>query len=175
MHRVSITVPTLTTPRTIMRAWAPQDLDAVAAWMADPAVMRFLGGVKGRSDAWRSIATYLGHWQLRGYGLWAVQRSSDGQLLGRVGLWNPEGWPGVEVGWTFSRHAWGQGYATECGAAALAWGWAELADLGRIISVIDPENLASRRVAERLGMHVLGPYQLLVQIDTVLYGIDRPS
>ncbi len=168
------TVPRLETERTLMRAWRPADLDAVAAWMADRQVMRFVGGIQSRNGAWRSMATYLGHWQLRGYGLWAVQRRSDGRLIGRVGLWNPEGWPGIEVGWTFARHAWGQGYATECGAASLAWGWDNLPGLDRIISVIDPENRASRRVAERLGMRVLGPHRLLGEIDVLLYGSDRP-
>jgi RimJ/RimL family protein N-acetyltransferase len=172
---VSETIPQLETERTIMRAWRPEDLDAVAAWTSDPEVMRFVGGVQTRHGAWRSLATYLGHWQLRGYGLWAVQRRSDGQLIGRVGLWNPEGWPGIEVGWTFARGAWGQGYATECGAASLAWAWENLPDLERILSVIDPDNWPSRRVAERLGMSVLGPHTLLGELDVLLYATDRPA
>ncbi len=171
---VTDTIPELETERTIMRSWRPGDLDAVAAWMSDPEVMRFVGGAKSRPEAWRNMATYLGHWQLRGYGLWAVQRKSDGAVIGRVGLWNPEGWPGIEVGWTFARRAWNQGYATECGAASVVWGWENLPDLDRIISVIDPENWASRRVAERLGMQVLGPYKLMDELDTLLYGVDRP-
>ncbi len=172
---VTDTIPVLETERTIMRGFGPADLDTVATWMNDPEVMRYLGGVQTRNGAWRSLATYLGHWQLRGYGLWAVERKSDGELIGRVGLWNPEGWPGIEVGWTFARRAWGQGYATECGAATQAWGWEHLPDQARILSVIDPANAASRRVAERLGMAVLGPHKLLGQLDVLLYFCDRPS
>jgi RimJ/RimL family protein N-acetyltransferase len=171
---VTVVIPELETDRTLMRPWRAEDLDPVADWMSDAEVMRFLGGVKARPEAWRSVATYLGHWQLRGYGLWAVQRRSDGELIGRVGLWNPEGWPGVEVGWTFARHAWGQGYATECGAASIDWAWMNLPDLNRMLSVIDPENLASRQVAQRLGMANLGPYKLLGELDVLLYGLDRP-
>jgi RimJ/RimL family protein N-acetyltransferase len=166
-------IPELETERTIMRSWWPDDLDAVAGWMGDSEVMRFVGGVRGRAEAWRSMATFLGHWQLRGYGLWAVQRKSDGVLIGRVGLWNPEGWPGIELGWTFARHAWGKGFATECAVAGRDWAWANLPELDRLVSIIDPENRPSRRVAERLGMEVLGPYKLLDELDTLLYGMSR--
>jgi RimJ/RimL family protein N-acetyltransferase len=174
--QVSVTVPILETERTIMRGWSESDLDACAEWMADPEVMRFLGGHRDRQTAWRTIALYIGHWSLRGYGLWAVQRKSDGALIGRVGIWHPEGWPGAEVGWTLSRAAWGQGYATECGRAATDWAWANLPDLTRLLSVIDPANTASRRVAERLGMKVVGDWKVgEPEIDVLLYGVDRPA
>ena len=74
-----------------------------------------------------------------------------GVVIGRVGLWNPEGWFGVEVGWKLARHAWGQGYATEAATAAITWAFDHL-DFDQLISVINPENAASLRVAERLGM-----------------------
>jgi RimJ/RimL family protein N-acetyltransferase len=65
--------------------------------------------------------------------------------------WNPEGWPGLELGWTLARDAWGQGYASEAAGAAMAWAWTELG-APELISLIDPGNAASLRVAERLGM-----------------------
>jgi RimJ/RimL family protein N-acetyltransferase len=173
MLGVSVAIPTLETERTLMRGWRADDLDAVAAWTSDPEVMRFLGGVIDRGQAWRNIALYLGHWQLRGYGLWAVQRKSDGQVIGRVGLWNPEGWPGIEIGWTLAREVWGEGYATECGRAGVDWTWDNLPDLPRLLSVIAPDNRASRRVAEHLGMEVGGTWRL-GETETVLYGINRP-
>lgn len=175
MYPMTFTVPELETERTVMRGFVPDDLAAVAAWSGDPEVMRFLGGAADADQAWRTMALYVGHWHLRGYGLWAVERKSDGQLIGRVGLWNPAGWPGIEIGWAFSRLAWGGGYATECGAATVAWTWANLPELEQILAIIVPENLASRRVAERLGMTVLGPYTLMGEIDTLLYGLDRPT
>jgi RimJ/RimL family protein N-acetyltransferase len=167
-------IPTLETERVIMRGFRGEDLDAYLAWASDPEVMRFVGGTATRDQAWRTLALYLGHWQLRGYGLWACERKSDGRLIGRVGLWNPEGWPGIEVGWTLDRAAWGQGYATECGAAALAWGWLNLPATDRILSVINPLNTASCHVAERLGMSVLGPW-MLGETETLLYHLDRPA
>ena len=74
-----------------------------------------------RSEAWRNMAMVLGHWQLRGFGLWAVEEQERGVLAGRVGCWQPEGWPGLEIGWTLRRSFWGMGYATEAARAALEW------------------------------------------------------
>ena len=107
-------IPRLETERLIMREWRNSDLDAMAAILVDPKVMRYLSGEPlVRNDAWRNLASAAGHWVLRGYGTWAVERKSDGALIGRVGLIQPEGWPGLEVGWTLGRPYWGQGYATE--------------------------------------------------------------
>lgn len=165
--------PVLETERLLMRGWRESDLDVVAAWSADPVVSRFVGGVMDREQAWRSIAAYIGHWHLRGYGLWAVERKHDGALIGRIGLWNPEGWPGLEVGWLLVRDAWGQGYAHEGGAAAMAWAWLNL-DTPGLISVIDPANAASISVAQRLGMTFRHEHLLRGTTPTVIYGIQRP-
>jgi RimJ/RimL family protein N-acetyltransferase len=144
-------IPRLETPRLVMREWRDEDLDTHAAMSADPEVQRYLGGVLDRVQSWRSMAFHTGHWVLRGYGNWVVERKSDGVVIGRVGLWNPEGWFGVEVGWKLARHAWGQGYATEAATAAISWAFDQL-DCDRLISVINPDNAASIRGAERLGM-----------------------
>ena len=88
------------TERLILREFRENDFDAYAAMCADAEVMRFLGGVMKRMDAWRQMAMFIGHWRLRGYGLWAVEEKATGEFIGRVGLLNPEGWPGLEVAWT---------------------------------------------------------------------------
>lgn len=144
-------IPTLETERLVLRAWKPDDFEAYARFMADAEVMRHLTGEPmSRADAWRNMATFAGHWMLRGYGMWAVERKSDSAFIGRVGLWNPEGWPALEVGWTLGREFWGQGYATEAARTALDYAFlTQSAD--RIISVIDKANAASRKVAARLG------------------------
>lgn len=102
-------IPQLETPRLILRGFCEQDLDAYAQMCGDPEVMRYLGQGQplSRSEAWRSMATILGHWQLRGYGLWAVEERSSGIMIGRVGCSQPEGWPGFEIGWTLRRTYWG--------------------------------------------------------------------
>jgi RimJ/RimL family protein N-acetyltransferase len=89
-------------------------------------------------------------WALCGHGFWVVERKSDGAFLGRVGLWQPEGWPGVELAWTLDRPYWGNGYATEAAKAALDHGFLNH-PMSRLVSLIDPENAPSRRVASRLG------------------------
>jgi RimJ/RimL family protein N-acetyltransferase len=87
----------------------------------------------------------------RGYAYYAVELQADGSVVGDAGygLFEPTG--DVEIGYTFARRAWGQGYATEAAAACLAAGLAGL-DVPRLIAVADVENVASHRVAERIGM-----------------------
>jgi RimJ/RimL family protein N-acetyltransferase len=143
-------IPRLETDRLVLRAFREEDLDAWAATNADPEVMRYFSGPVSRADAWRSMAATLGHWALKGYGMWAVERKSDGAVIGRIGLLQPEGWTGLEVGWTLGRPFWGQGYATEAGAAAMRYGFLTQPD-DRIVSNIDPDNLPSQAVAKRLG------------------------
>ncbi len=143
-------IPVLETDRLILRGWRPEDFEPMAGFLADPETMRFLGGPVGRDDAWRNLARTIGHWTLRGYGPWAVTRKSDGVLMGRVGLINPEGWPALEVGWTLGRPYWGLGYATEAAAAAMRYGFLTQ-PVDRLISLIDAENKGSQAVALRLG------------------------
>jgi RimJ/RimL family protein N-acetyltransferase len=166
-------IPVLETARLVMREWRQSDFDAYAASNADAEVQRFLGGPQDREQSWRTLALQIGHWELRGYGQWALERREDGRMIGRAGLWNPEGWFGVEVGWKLARHAWGQGYATEAATAAITWGFDHLG-VDRLISVINPENSASLSVADRLGMTKSHDADLDGQAVTIM-AIDRTS
>ena len=141
---------------------------------ADPEVMRYLGSgrVLSQAQSWGEVAAHIGHWALRGYGQWALERKEDGASIGRAGLWNPPGWLGLEVGWKLARDAWGQGYATEAGRAAIDWAWSAL-DATELISIIQPGNAASVRVAERLGMRRLREESFKGQ-EVLVFGIDRP-
>jgi RimJ/RimL family protein N-acetyltransferase len=144
-------IPRLETERLILREWRAPDFEPLAQMLTDPDVMRYLGGpARSRGDAWRTFSRAVGHWVLRGYGTWAVERKSDGALIGRIGLINPEGWPGLEVGWTLGRPYWGQGYATEAARASMNYGFLTQ-PVDRLISLIDPENKPSQEVAARLG------------------------
>ena len=165
-------VKTAETERLRLRQFCEADLDAYARMTADAETMRWVGGqVFTRAEAWRHIAYLLGHWALRGYGLWAVEEKATGRLLGRVGLYYPEGWPGLEVGWLLARDAWGHGYATEAGAAALDFGFRVLL-APRIVSVIHVENAASIRVALRLGERFERHIEVM-GFPCALYGMTR--
>ncbi len=149
------------------------DLDAYAEMLADPEVMRYMGDGKpaSRDIAWRSLATMVGHWELRGYGQWAAEERETGQLVGRIGFWNPEGWPGFEVGWMLRRQFWGKGFATEGARAALEVAFTTLLR-PEVISLIDPENAASIRVAERIGERQDGSVELMGR-PALIYRITR--
>jgi RimJ/RimL family protein N-acetyltransferase len=152
-----VNVPELRTDRLLMRGFQDDDLDRWAAICADPEVTRWVGNSEGvsREDAWRLMAYFLGHWDLRGFGQWALVERATGELVGRAGMLQPEAWPGLEVGWLVDRAHWGRGLAPEAGAAAIEWGRTELG-ADHIISLIEDANHASARVAEKLGMSVEG-------------------
>lgn len=145
----------LTTRRLLLRPFTEADVDDLTRIYADPAVVRYLGDGRplDRAATWRAVATYLGHTQMRGYGPLAVVERSTGRLLGRSGLWYPEGWPGLEVGWVVDRDRWGEGFATEAARASLDHCFSTLG-AAEVISLIQPENVASVRVAEKLGARV---------------------
>ncbi len=166
---------TLATERLLLRMFRQDDFEAYAAICADPEVMRYLGDGKALSrwDAWRQMAMILGHWPLRGYGLWAVEERATGALIGRVGFFEPEGWPGFELGWMLRRASWGRGYAIEGARRALAHAFTEM-DRRHVISLIRSANQPSIRVAARLGETLEGRTDLFGH-EALVYGIDRAA
>lgn len=153
---------TLETERLVLRMFEPADFEAYAGICGDPEVMRFIGDGQPLAPpmAWRSLAMVIGHWALRGYGLWAATERASGTLVGRVGFWNPHDWPGFELGWLLGRAYWGRGYATEAARATLDWGFTHLGER-QVISLIYPDNAASIRVATRLGERLADRIELL--------------
>ena len=145
-------VPLLCTERLLLRAFTEHDFEPFAAIVSDPEVVRYLddGEPISREECWRGMALFLGHWTLRGYGWWAVEDRRTGDFIGRIGLYNPEGWPGIEIGWLLRRDVWGAGLATEGALAALAFAF-DVVGADRVISLIDPRNTRSIRVAEKIG------------------------
>ena len=144
---------TLETPRLVLRPPGDADASPLMDIHQNPDVMKYVligNPAAGIIAAWRSVALMVGHWHLRGYGQWTVVEKTDGQVVGRVGLWNPEGWPGLELGWVIRRERWGRGLATEAATAALTWTWDNVAT-DHVISLIQADNMRSIRVAEKLG------------------------
>ncbi len=164
---------TLQSERLLLRWFREEDYEQFCKICSDPEVMRFLGDGKPMTamEVWRQMATFMGHWYFRGYGIWAVQEKSTGNLVGRIGFMNPAGWPGFELGWTLGREFWGRGFATEGARRALKYAFTEM-DRDHVISLIAPENIASTKVAERLGEKVEGQTEVL-EHKVLIYGIAR--
>jgi RimJ/RimL family protein N-acetyltransferase len=164
---------TIATERLLLRQPTASDVTPMMEVHQDPEVMRFLGPYPVTlTIAWKNIAMMVGHWEMLGYGSWVVMDKSSGEMVGRVGLWYPDGWLGVELGWTVKRSWWGHGIATEASRAALEWAWANV-QVDHIISMIHPENAASIRIAEKLG-ESFEHSQIHNGSEVLVYGIDRP-
>ncbi|MHA6204288.1 GNAT family N-acetyltransferase [Dyella soli] len=147
-----IDIPVIETARLRLTALAERHFNDYAAMLADPASTRWVGdGLPlDRTNAWRSLAMLIGHWQLRGFGMWALELKATGEFIGRAGLMRPEGWPDLELGWMLKPEFRHHGYATEAGSAILEFAWHTL-NAPRVISLVKIGNEASDRVAERLG------------------------
>lgn len=145
-------IPTVITDRLRLRAFQASDLDAYATMQANPDVMRYLvtGRTSSRAEVWRTMATSLGGWALRGYGMWACEKIDDGAFVGSVGVFQPLDWPEPEIAYSLDQSFWRQGFATEGARAARDWLFGHF-PLPRAASFIRPDNHASKRVTERLG------------------------
>jgi RimJ/RimL family protein N-acetyltransferase len=151
---LEIPTPVLETDRLILRAPEARDFEPWAAFGADAEAARYLGGTQDRALAWRGMCTMTGAWVVRGFSMFSVVEKATGRWVGRVGPWQPEGWPGTEVGWGLARETWGKGYATEAATAAIDWAFSTLG-WDEVIHSIDPDNVNSQKVAQRLGSTLL--------------------
>lgn len=149
----------LETERLILRPPNADDFERWAAFHADAESMTYLGGAQSRSLSWRGLCGMVGAWHVRGFSMFSLLLKDSGQWIGRIGPWQPEGWPGTEVGWGVAPEFAGKGYALEAAVASMNYatdilGWTD------ICHTIDPENLASIKLAQRLGSSNRGPTQL---------------
>ncbi|OQW43822.1 MAG: acetyltransferase [Proteobacteria bacterium SG_bin6] len=151
--------PVLTTERLVLRLPEAGDLDGFATFAADAETMRHLGGVKTRSEVWRSLCEMRGAWEIRGFAMFSVIERATGRWVGRIGPWQPEGWPGTEVGWGVLPEFAGRGYAYEAAVAAMDYA-VEVLGWDDICHTIAPDNHRSIALAERLGSVNRGPTQL---------------
>ena len=165
---------TVETTRLLLRQPNALDLEPFVEIHEDPEVMRYMkvvGTTSGRVASWRLLALLIGHWHLRGYGQWTVVERATEEIIGRVGLWNPEGWPGLEVGWVIRRSRWGNGYASEAARVAVDFAFTTVG-ADEVISVIRPDNARSIRVAEKIGETLLRT-QVIDGVENCVYGITR--
>lgn len=152
-------IPTVVTERLTLRAFAATDRDAYAALRADPDVVRYLPGGEAlvpfaEQIADSRIAAFHDAWT-RGFGVWAVEETATGAFVGQAGLAAADRSADVEVLYALARRFWGLGYAREAAAAALRFGF-ETVGLDRIVGYVVPENAASARVLEAVGLRSTG-------------------
>ncbi len=176
-----MSVPTLGTERLLLRPWTHADRAPFAALNADPEVMSHIGtGMPLRpADSNLLVDRIEDHWRTRGFGLWALQEKEGEAFVGFAGLavpwFLPAVLPAVEVGWRLSRAAWGKGYATEAGAAAVDHAFGALG-LEEVIATIFPANVRSVRVAEKLGLSFTGTrLHPAAERDIAIYRLRRPG
>ena len=157
-----------------MRGWRDEDLEQWTVLCADDEVMCSLGyeGGLAPEEAWREMTSFAGHWVLKGFGHWVLEERTSEALVGRAGLLYPPDWPALELGWTVARLRWGEGFAGEAARAAAAWAAEELG-ASHLISLIEPANARSIRVAEKLGMAAEGATRLR-GFQLTIYGGDLP-
>jgi RimJ/RimL family protein N-acetyltransferase len=142
------------TRRLVLRRFTLADLEPLAAILADPDVTRFFGGPRALDQTRARMLDFLDAYEKVGFSKWAVVLRETGELMGRCGpaVVDVEGGSEVELGYDLAKRFWGQGFATEAAAASLDHCFSVLG-LTRVVSIIHPENVASRRVAEHLGMN----------------------
>jgi ribosomal-protein-alanine N-acetyltransferase len=145
----------LQTERLLLRRWREDDREGFAALNADPVVMAHYPALLSRAESDALLERIEERFERDGFGLWAVEERSSGELLGVTGIQRvpfvAPFTPAVEVGWRLARAAWGYGYATEAATAALAFGF-ESVGLDEIVAMTTPPNRRSIAVMERLGM-----------------------
>lgn len=151
--------PILVTERLILR---PPSADDLAAWVqfhAEPQTMAYLGGVQDRANAWRGLCSMAGAWHISGFAMFSLILRSNGAWIGRVGPWQPDSWPGTEIGWGVMQAYAGQGYALEAAIATMDYAF-DLLGWDEVIHIIAPDNIGSIKLAERLGSTNKGPTQM---------------
>jgi [ribosomal protein S5]-alanine N-acetyltransferase len=166
-------IPVLETSRLILRAFVPEDVPALYEIMNGPDVLRYFppGGPPSYERVERGVARFLRHWETRGYGLWAVVERESAALIGRCGLTFVEELQSVEIDFLFGNRYWGMGYASEAGRAALDWGLDQHV-FERLIGIVHHENMASRRVLEKLGLKIQERREMW-RMECVIYGLSR--
>jgi ribosomal-protein-alanine N-acetyltransferase len=148
-------MPVLQTERLSLRQFEPEDSDALATILSDPETMRYYPAPFDRAAVADWIQRNRTRYKNDGFGLWATILNSTGELIGDCGLirQNVDGVDEIEIGYHVRRDLWARGYASEAASACRDYGFRNLA-VDRLISLIRPENLASRRVAEKNGMTI---------------------
>ncbi len=145
-------VPTrIETERLVLRMFKDEDWKDLHPYYADEVCMKYtIGRVLTEGETWRTMAGMIGHWQLRGYGPYAVEEKATGRAIGVCGLWYPNDWPETEIKWGLVPSAWGKGFAAEAAAAVRDMAFTSIENC-KLISLIIADNVNSIKVAKAIG------------------------
>ncbi len=165
-------VPTeLETERLLLRQFRESDLRDLHAYYSDPVATKFTGGPSlTETDTWYRICSMIGHWQIRGYGPYAVEEKISATVLGPVGFWYPNDWPEPEIKWALAAQHCGKGFAKEAAIAVHSAGRTFMPEI-KLISLIHPDNLPSIQLALAVGAH----FEKTIDYEDGPYNIYRHS
>jgi RimJ/RimL family protein N-acetyltransferase len=166
----------LETQRLVLRPFTLDDVDAHGRIFSDPLVTRFLprgpyAADQARDVALRTVSYFIEHWKQHGFGVWAVIDRASGALIGQCGLNTLEEAPEVEVLYLLDRLYWGRGLATEAAQVSVNVGF-DLVGLQRIVGLTHPDNVASQRVLQKIGLHHKKRARFF-GIDVFIFALDR--
>lgn len=146
-----LTPSTIETERLFLRPFRSKDWKDMLQYYSDAEAIRYTTGrTLTENETWQKVATSIGHWQIFGYGPYAIEHKATQRVIGTTGPWFPIDWPSPEIKWALSKEYWGQGLATEAVKAVQKMVWQHLPDIA-FISLIDSRNQASIRLAEKVG------------------------
>ncbi|MEG4034182.1 GNAT family N-acetyltransferase [Microcoleus sp. w1-18aA5] len=161
------------TARLYLRQFRPEDLDDLYRIYSDPETMKYLTGVRTREATEIAIHTMLKRWEQNNFGMWALVHKIDCKMIGRCGLAFLDQTPEVELGYALDKVYWNQGLATEASFASLNYGF-KILKLERIVAIARPENIASQRVIQKVGMKYEKNAHYY-ETDVVYYSISRET
>ena len=164
------TIPQLTSPRLLLRAPKEEDFSTYMAFYADADTSHFYGGPMTSSNAWKQLAMEVGHWTLKGYGMWSIETLSCREMVGGCGFWWPSGWPRPELTWWLVKSAQGKGLATEASISAINFAYQKL-EWHSVETHLDDDNEAARKLVSRLGGSILTRETFPDGIDRNVYSI----
>lgn len=157
-----------------MRPLCINDLDSLAAIWADPEVTHFLpsrGLSISRNDTEKSLASFLYHWKVRQYGIWAIKKDTSSEMVGYCGLRYLDELDEIEILYGLARPYWGRGIATQAVKASISYGF-NVSALDKLIAMVLPGNLASKRVIEKAGLRYEKQIHMFA-LDVFYYSLSR--
>lgn len=167
-------IPRIDTERLRLRAPEAGDAPSYAAFYTDAAASEFYGGPLLPHQAYGKLCQDLGHWQLKGYGVWILTRRDTGDVVGTAGFTWPDGWPRHEMTWWLLPAARGQGFAVEASRALIAWAY-DNTDWDRVETHMKDANTPALRLVERLGGRKFDRIPFPDGHDRTLWELPRPG